>query len=111
MNAPINVKFMVAKSIKHWTYPCIMCLQNLQKKCDLEEYVEKNNISEFSSILDVDTLGLFHTLLHTEEHNVKNGLFPYSVECLKRLYNSCVLLTGERASCIINSITEILNER
>lgn len=64
MNAPINVKFMVAKSIKHWTYPCIMCLQNLQKKCDLEEYVEKNNISEFSSILDVDTGIISHTLTY-----------------------------------------------
>jgi len=103
--------FFQAKQIKHWMFPCIMCLQNFQKKSELEHFMCANNISLNATPEEVNLLGIFHTLLHTEERDLKTQIFMLSVQFLHRLYRMCSVTDGCRVKQIMTTIEEILNQR
>ena len=102
--------FFQVKQIRHWMLPCIMCLQNFHKKNELEHFMCVNNISVNATPEQVDLLGIFHTLLHTEERDLKTPIFMLSVQFLHRLYRMCSLTDGVRTKLIMSAIHEVLNQ-
>ena len=92
-------------------FPCIMCLQNFDKKKELEEFMDSNNIYLNAISEEVDLLGMFHTLLHTEENGLKIVIYQLSVQFLHKLYRMCSVTDGCRVKQIMTTIEEILNQR
>jgi len=70
-----------------------------------------NNISINATQEQVDLLGIFHTLLHTEERDLKTPIVMLSVQFLHRLYRMCSLSDGSRTKLIMSAIHEVLNQR
>ena len=70
-----------------------------------------NNISVNATSEEVDLLGVFHTLLHTEEDGLKIAILQHSVQFLHKLYKMCNVTDGRRAKHIMTSIEEVLNQR
>lgn len=103
--------FFQAKQIRHWMFPCIMCLQNFQKKSELEHFMCANNIALNATPEEVNLLGIFHSLLHTQERDLKTQIFMLSVQFLHRLYRMCGMIEGSRTKLIMGVIEELLNQR
>ena len=77
-------------------FPCIMCLQNFDKKKELEEFMDSNNIYLEAIPEEVNLLGMFHTVLHTEENGLKIVIYQQSVQFLHKLYRMCSVTDGCR---------------
>jgi len=92
-------------------FPCIMCLQNFDKKKELEEFMDSNNIYLEAIPEKVNLLGMFHTVLHTEENGLKIVIYQQSVQFLHKLYRMCSVTDGCRVKQIMTTIEEILNQR
>jgi len=103
--------FFQAKQIRHWMYPCIMCLQNFEKKSELEHFMCANHIYMDATPEEVNLLGMFHTLLHTDERNLKMAIFMLSVQFLHKLYRMCNITQGYRTKQIMTAVEEVLHER
>jgi len=103
--------FFQVGQIKHWMFPCIMCLQNFEKKRELEEFMSSNNIFLNATSEEIDLLGVFHTLLHTDENGLKTVILQHSVQFLHRLFKMCNVSDGRRVKHIMTSIEEVLNQR
>ena len=59
-------------------------LTKFREKNELEQFMDTNNIYLDAIPEEVNLLGMFHTLLHTEENSLKVIIFQHS-ECKKKL--------------------------
>ena len=92
-------------------FPYIMCLQNFDKKKELEEFMCANHTYMDATPEEVNLLDMFHTLLHTEENGLKIVIYQLSVQFLHKLYRMCSVTDGCRVKQIMTTIEEILNQR
>jgi len=86
-------------------------LTKFREKNELEQFMDTNNIYLDAIPEEVNLLGMFHTLLHTEENSLKVVIFQHSVQFLHKLYKMCSVTGGYRAKQIMATTEEILNQR
>jgi len=83
----------------------------MEQKITYLNYIHSNNIYLNAISEEVDLLGMFHTLLHTEENGLKIVIYQQSVQFLHKLYRMCSVTDGCRVKQIMTTIEEILNQR
>ena len=102
--------FCGAEQIKDWMFPCIMCTQNPDKRNELEQFMELNNVMLSCKHWTNRCARTFSCPSTYRGELHKNVLFPFTVEFLMKLYCRCAIIDGRRSKEVMEAVIDIMRQ-